>query len=864
MKHSKSPLAIAILLALSSNVFAAPGAICPGGVCEGPITQQAEVNDILFNDDKTTLTFKGNDGFDVGLSNDDLTRISKIEGKGDVTIKGNSTVINHTGPSNVNIYGMKNLTIESDNVDGKATINLTGSDNEMYNHDEHGELIASKKLIFGHAPGKDMTEGQYLDSLTITAKNGNAFTVKPEERHDGKLDVRIRAKKVLIETEAKDGIAVEANGNYGLKKGYADFAFGYSEDNDGNELGLPEDKDRDITLKSPNLALLATNEGGFIVEASGGELKFEGSVEVSKNGWLEAGWGNPDHLEWFPKEWIEGENDEETEYYAARYLDRITLLGTKDSALKVENGGLVTLAAEDIFISKAKDGKSAIEILSTEENLGQKSNVVDIHATKNLTINGDINLDLTKGLKDGYINIASDGITLINGNINTINRDDTDGKVFIDIEGPQSIFTGSVNDTFVKSEVATLSLRDNKDKNGTYLGLKNGATWNATGKSSLGSLVSDDGVVNIKQAATIAMDRFESKNTLVTYDNRPDEKIEKPLFEAKVASGTVRGQFKQKLDASDEEFVDAANKFFGVPEGSGLTPTSVSETEGLTGDGRELTTNEDGSQNLIKHSNTVSSSISDIASTQMLAWRSQINDVNKRLGDLRTYEGNIGSWVRVFGGKSEFGDRDLENKYTTVQLGADTKVMNNFYVGMTAHYTDGEGTIINGSTEDQSYGFGVYGGWLADNGQFVDVIVKRTRMDTDFDLHYTNGDKSTGSFDTWGTSVSVEYGWRLNSPSTKFWVEPQVELSYGHLEGVDYTTSVGVRAKQDSMDSLIGRFGVAVGGTFDMGSAYVKASVAHEFDGESSVVMTSNNGNPDHLTEDLGGTFWKGAVVVDL
>ena len=91
-----------------------------------------------------------------------------------------------------------------------------------------------------------------------------------------------------------------------------------------------------------------------------------------------------------------------------------------------------------------------------------------------------------------------------------------------------------------------------------------------------------------------------------------------------------------------------------------------------------------------------------------------------------------GGWVRMFGSRSEYGDRNMDNKSTTIQVGTDRRVAGNGYVGLTAHYSEGDGDLVNGSIEDKAYGFGIYGGWMADDGQFVDVILKRTRMDTDF------------------------------------------------------------------------------------------------------------------------------------
>ena len=64
-----------------------------------------------------------------------------------------------------------------------------------------------------------------------------------------------------------------------------------------------------------------------------------------------------------------------------------------------------------------------------------------------------------------------------------------------------------------------------------------------------------------------------------------------------------------------------------------------------------------------------------------------------------------GGWVRMFGSRSEYGDRNMDNKSTTIQVGTDRRVAGNGYVGLTAHYSEGAGDLVNGSIEDKA-------GWL--------------------------------------------------------------------------------------------------------------------------------------------------------
>jgi len=852
MKYSKSPLAIAILLALSSHVFADTGAVCPDGACAQPITTQTEINAISFNEDKTVLTFANGDGF-VFTKQENA---SLTNAKGDVSLHAKESVIklssDGTESEHANLF-----VIQGENLQSLTLSSEKGPTVEVSTNDAQLKLGGSS--------------GNYVNELTISAKDGVAVKgeAKKAGTYSGKFntgDIYLYALNTTIKSEK--GNAIEAGGvDYGT---FAESV--YSNENTDDSLDVyseivieevgDKNHERKILIQSPEKSLVATNGGGLIVEGEGGEITFKGSVDVSKNGFLELGYGDYRTFEDFPDDWKdwddEGAGDDEP--FKVRYLDKIAIHGTTDSALKMSNGALVYMGAKDILIDKGS-ANSAITISSTTASPKQHSMVVDIFASDSLVINGDINLDLTEGLGKGYIRIDSNGSVVVNGNINTKNVQGSQGKVDISLRGANSKLIGSVNDEVVESpKMRAFALMSDEavERKGTYLSIVDGASWQVTGASSVKDIDADGAVIDAG-SQKVEIENLNTGNNGTQFKSNSLTKNQ-----IAVANNTGNGQVAVDVDLtqtqgvpSGEELAEALGGVISFKNNQNDTDTKVTGRNNVND--VTVTIDKDGNQKSETSLSGVVESANDITSTQMLAWRAQINDVNKRLGDLRTYEGNVGSWARVFGGKSEFGDRNLDNKYTTVQLGADAKVLDNFYVGMTAHYTDGESTLNNGSSEDQSYGFGVYGGWLADNGQFVDVIVKRTRMDTDFDLYYTNGQKSSGSFDTWGTSVSVEYGWRLNCPSTKFWVEPQVEVSYGHFEGVNYTTSTGNRTQQDSMDSLIGRFGVAVGGTFDMGSAYLKASVAHEFDGESSAAVT-NGSEVGHATEDLSGTFGEVAL----
>lgn len=241
---------------------------------------------------------------------------------------------------------------------------------------------------------------------------------------------------------------------------------------------------------------------------------------------------------------------------------------------------------------------------------------------------------------------------------------------------------------------------------------------------------------------------------------------------------------------------------------------------------------------------------SSVSALSTFQWRHEMNDLTKRMGELRDSSGQTGAWARVYGSELEYGTQNVLQKNNSVQVGADHEVVPGFRLGAAFSYTDSSSEYAAGSADGNAYGLGIYGTWMAENGMFVDAIAKYVRLDTDFDL---NG--FSGSFDNNAFSVSAEFGWRFDLSDLAF-VEPQVELSYGRVAGDAFTGANGVRIEQDDFDTLIGRAGIRAGFKFpeNKGNVYAKFSAAHDFQGELDAVA-SNGVTSRPLSEDLGGTW---------
>ena len=266
---------------------------------------------------------------------------------------------------------------------------------------------------------------------------------------------------------------------------------------------------------------------------------------------------------------------------------------------------------------------------------------------------------------------------------------------------------------------------------------------------------------------------------------------------------------------------------------------------------------------VIENGNIANEGITELANVAFMAWRAENDEMHQRMGELRSSKDEAGIWARMKRGESKYGDMDIKNQYSTYQLGYDEKVGDsNWYIGGAISRTEGKSSFATGSGENQSTGFTLYGTYVADNGEYVDLSAKYARLDNEFDVFGRIGIESTGDYRNNGYAFSAEYGKRIEA-GNDFWIEPQVQLTYGHLSSANYTTSRGVRAAQDAMDSVVGRLGFAAGKDIGAGNVYVKASYLYDFDGETSVSMTDGK-NSAGYDQDLGGGWFEVGIGTNI
>ena len=318
---------------------------------------------------------------------------------------------------------------------------------------------------------------------------------------------------------------------------------------------------------------------------------------------------------------------------------------------------------------------------------------------------------------------------------------------------------------------------------------------------------------------------------------------EKPLLDVDTGGQDDAVKFNYTGTVSDKlasGSVKAEELFNGISLDNNATPERITTSDGLWGGasvhekkGNEITSTYSGPSSLI-------TSTTDLALMNGLVWRSQLTNPSDRMGTLRTMPQAAGAWARYNNGRLD--GRGLEYDYSTIEVGFDAPVSNNFLVGVSFDYTIGDTDLNAGSADNDVYTLGLYGTYYGDNGGFVDLMAKIGRIDNEYNVANSAGSEK-GDYMMTGAIVGVEAGHRFDLAHNMF-VEPQVQLSYSWLRATDYATNIR-SVDFETIESLVARVGVMGGMKFaeNRGAAYLKASYNHDFLGNVDATMHAVNGS---------------------
>ena len=234
----------------------------------------------------------------------------------------------------------------------------------------------------------------------------------------------------------------------------------------------------------------------------------------------------------------------------------------------------------------------------------------------------------------------------------------------------------------------------------------------------------------------------------------------------------------------------------------------------------------------------------------------ELDTLNKRMGEARYLEENDGVWVRYRHSKTGWDDT-YETNGDMFQLGFDNEVTEKdgrHYRGVAIDYTDADTNImgISGEGEHERYAVSLYDTWLGEKGHYRDLVLRGGRINSDYDVSgaFSKGYEDIGGdYHQWFGSISAEWG-RKNDMGTGWYFEPQVQAQLARVGGASYVSDSGIDVDQDGAISLIGRAGFRIGREYvkDNGkhdNFYIKADLLHEFAGDKSFSLTGNDGRYD-------------------
>ncbi|EFD2590563.1 hemoglobin-binding protease autotransporter Hbp, partial [Escherichia coli] len=212
----------------------------------------------------------------------------------------------------------------------------------------------------------------------------------------------------------------------------------------------------------------------------------------------------------------------------------------------------------------------------------------------------------------------------------------------------------------------------------------------------------------------------------------------------------------------------------------------------------------------------------------------EVNNLNKRMGDLRDINGEAGTWVRLLNGSGS-ADGGFTDHYTLLQMGADRKHelgSMDLFTGVMATYTDTDASADLYSGKTKSWGGGFYASGLFRSGAYFDVIAKYIHNENKYDLNFAGAGKQ--NFRSHSLYAGAEVGYRYHLTDTTF-VEPQAALVWGRLQGQTFNwndSGMDVSMRRNSVNPLVGRTGVVSGKTFSGKdwSLTARAGLHYEFD----------------------------------
>ena len=219
---------------------------------------------------------------------------------------------------------------------------------------------------------------------------------------------------------------------------------------------------------------------------------------------------------------------------------------------------------------------------------------------------------------------------------------------------------------------------------------------------------------------------------------------------------------------------------------------------------------------------------------QLLLVEDDLSGIHQRLGEVKNGEkGNV--WVRNVNSRQKLAALSTGESETSgfkqnvhsLQVGADAAVTNNLrvggFVGRSQANVDFNGHYGDGKVRSNSVG--LYAAYLADNGIYVDNIVKYSR------LHANSNHTEKRHYNAY--TISSELGKRF-SLVNDWTITPQTQIAWTHISS---------QGNEDSLSSVYSRIGLRVAKGFALSNGWNLQPYA-----EVNAITSKNRSSKIHYT----------------
>ena len=219
---------------------------------------------------------------------------------------------------------------------------------------------------------------------------------------------------------------------------------------------------------------------------------------------------------------------------------------------------------------------------------------------------------------------------------------------------------------------------------------------------------------------------------------------------------------------------------------------------------------------------------------QLLLVEDDLSGIHQRLGEVKNGEkGNV--WVRNVNSRQKLtalstGESEtsgFKQNVHSLQVGADAAVTDNLrvggFVGRSQANVDFNGHYGDGKVRSNS--MGLYAAYLADNGIYVDNIVKYSR------LHANSNHTEKRHYNAY--TISSELGKRF-SLANDWTITPQAQIAWTHISS---------QGNEDSLSSVYSRIGLRVAKGFALSNGWNLQPYA-----EVNAITSKNRSSKIHYT----------------